>query len=164
MSGGSSDEGDKLNCVSNEGNAIVFNDPLPRIKLNCTETTAELNDNGANNDAEVEVFLEEPVVPFVVWMGVDANNDADNSITDTKLPTYEAADVVSPFHDEAGNDEAGGTKLRVVLVEAKATAMRGCALPPLPLLLLVVLPLADDDAVGNDATAKETLTLGVTTE
>lgn len=76
---------------------------------------------------------------------------------------------MSPFDDEddaGNNDEAGGTKLRVVLVEANATVMRGCAPLPLLLLLLVVplLLLVDDDAFGNDATAKETFTLGVTTE
>lgn len=88
MSGGTIDAADKVNCVSNEGNAIVFNDPLPRIKLNCTETTSELNDNGANNDEdEDEVLPEEPEVPFIAMGGVNVNNDADNSITDTKLPT-----------------------------------------------------------------------------
>lgn len=101
------------------------------------------------------------VVPFAVVFE-DVNSEADNSITDTKLPTYGVAE--SPF-DDVGNDEAGGTKFRVLLVDAKVTAIRGSdSDPPLPLLLLLVELLFVVEAFGNDATANDTFTLGVTKE
>lgn len=145
------DDVDKLNCVSNVGKAIVLNDPLARIKLNWTDTTSELNDNGTNND---ELVVLDPVVSFVAF--VDENSDDDNSITDAKLPTYVVA--ASPVDDVS--DDAGGTKLSVLLVDPNAMAIRGRE----SVLLLFVLLLLVVQGFGSDAMANETFTVGVTME